>query len=90
MTPNPPDLDERSPDWNDREVFWIVDHGLKLAGMSAFGATESRETLWSIVGFLRQLPGMSAAQYAEWRSAYGSETGREVEGLHADAGAPAP
>lgn len=89
MMPEPPDLDERS-DLTDREIFWVVDNGIKFAGMPAFGATESRATLWSIVGFLRQLPGMSATQYADWRSAYGSVEGRGGEGPHAVAGARKP
>jgi len=72
MMPEPPDLDERS-DLTDREIFWVVDHGIKFAGMPSFGATESRETLWSIVAFVKQLPGMPPEQYARWRDLYGGE-----------------
>lgn len=76
MMPEPPGLDERS-DLTDREIYWVVDHGIKFAGMPSFGATESTETLWSIVAFVKQLPGMTPEEYAGWRNRYG---GAEREG----------
>lgn len=85
MMPKPPDLGEQS-DLTDREIFWIVDHGIKLAGMPAFGATESDETMWGVVAFVKQLPSMSPAQYSEWRSTYGAEEGHEGEASHTAVG----
>jgi mono/diheme cytochrome c family protein len=64
MTPRPPDLSQVAPRWSDRELFWIVKHGIRLAGMPAFGPTHHDDTLWDIVAFVRTLPTLSAREYA--------------------------
>ena len=64
MTPRPPDLSQVAPRWSDRELFWIVKHGLRLAGMPAFGPTHGDDALWEVVGFVRTLPTLSAREYA--------------------------
>jgi mono/diheme cytochrome c family protein len=63
INPEPPDLAEETPEWSDRELFWITKHGIKLAGMPAFGVTHSDEELWGIVAFLRRLESMSPEEY---------------------------
>ena len=64
MTPRPPDLSQVAPRWSDRELFWIVKHGIRLAGMPAFGPTHHDDMLWDIVAFVRTLPTLSAREYA--------------------------
>jgi mono/diheme cytochrome c family protein len=63
INPKPPDLAKESGEWNDRELFWITKHGIKMAGMPAFGVTHSDEELWGIVAFLRRLESMSPEEY---------------------------
>ena len=63
INPKPPDLAKVAGGWTDRELFWITKHGIKLAGMPAFGVTHSDEALWAIVAFLRRLESMSAEEY---------------------------
>lgn len=63
MRPEPPDLGEAAEEFSDGELFWIVKHGIKVAGMPAFGPTHSDSTLWGIVGAMRQMPGMTAEEY---------------------------
>ena len=41
ITQTPPDLAQAVERWSDRELFWIVKHGIKFAGMPAFGPTHS-------------------------------------------------
>jgi mono/diheme cytochrome c family protein len=65
MNPEPPDLSEEAEDWSDAELFWIVKHGIKLAGMPAFGPTHSDEQIWDLVGFVRQLPEMTGSEYQQ-------------------------
>lgn len=63
LYPRPPALaDERI---DPREAFWIIKHGIKLTGMPAWGATHDDDTIWSIVAFVRKLPGMTPAQYKD-------------------------
>src|SRR5690606_15964607 len=52
MNPTPPGLEDAAEEWSPRELFWITKHGIKLAGMPAFGPTHSDEELWAIVEFL--------------------------------------
>ncbi|MEZ4421953.1 MAG: c-type cytochrome [Gemmatimonadota bacterium] len=65
MTPTPPLLavhriDERS----DRELFFVVKHGIKFTGMPAWVARERDDEVWDVVAFLRRLPDLDEAGYA--------------------------
>jgi hypothetical protein len=64
ITPTPPDLAKSVGQWSDRELYWIIKHGIKLAGMPAFGPTHSDEELWALAAFLRRLPETTPEQYA--------------------------
>ena len=64
LSPRPPRLVHAAAEWTDAELFWIVKHGIRLAGMPAFGPTHSDEDLWAIVAFTRSLADMSEEQYA--------------------------
>jgi mono/diheme cytochrome c family protein len=64
MYPSPPDLVAVSAQYNERELFWILRHGIKMTGMPAW-PDHSDDDLWSIVAFLKKLPSMSEADYAK-------------------------
>ncbi len=64
MRPEPPHLVEAAADWTPEEVHWIVENGLKMSGMPAFGAEHTPEELIAISVFVRELPGLSAQDYA--------------------------
>lgn len=40
----------------DGELFWLVQNGLRMTGMPAFGPTHPEEEIWKIVAFVRHLP----------------------------------
>ncbi|MEX2628971.1 MAG: c-type cytochrome [Tistlia sp.] len=63
MRPAPPALSEALPGWDDEELFWIVRHGFKYTGMPAWPAVERQDEVWSLVAFLRRLPGLDAEGY---------------------------
>lgn len=42
--------------YSDRELFWIIKHGIRLSGMPAFGNVESEEHIWNLVHFVKTLP----------------------------------
>ena len=71
LYPKPPKLYKQHDEWTDRELFWILKNGLKMTGMPAYGPTHSDEKLWSIVAFVKKLPGMTEAEY---KSLTGNET----------------
>ena len=54
----PPSPDLGSPavqKWSDAELFWIIQHGIRLSGMPGFGRIHSDEEIWSLVRFVRSL-----------------------------------
>jgi cytochrome c553 len=61
--PPPPDLKERVGQWTDQELFWIVKHGIKYAGMPAWPAQQRDDEVWTLVAFLRHLPGLDEQGY---------------------------
>lgn len=50
-------------EWNDSHLYWIIENGLKMTGMPAFGTTHEPGEMAAIVVFLRRLPGMSPEEY---------------------------
>ncbi len=64
ITPTPPYLTETAGEWKPNQVFWIVQNGIKMAGMPAYGPTHTDEELWELVAFVKQLPEMTPERYA--------------------------
>jgi len=62
-TPHAPDLARNAPLWTDRQLHWILTHGVKYSGMPAWGAPDRPDEVARMVDFLRALPTMSPAAY---------------------------
>jgi cytochrome c553 len=65
MLPPPPDLSDKVGLWKDGELFWIVKHGLKYAGMPGFPSLQRDDEIWAVVAFLRRLPRLDRLGYRE-------------------------
>lgn len=63
LVPIPPELSTVVHEWNPRELFWIVKHGIKSTGMPAWGPSHRDDEIWSAVAFMRALEGMSGEEY---------------------------
>jgi mono/diheme cytochrome c family protein len=63
MQPEPPDLTRAAATLDDAELYWIMQNGIKMTGMPAFGPTHNQEELWAMVAFTRRLPEMSQSEY---------------------------
>lgn len=63
MTPHPPYLPPSIPEWHDRELFYIVKHGIKFTGMPAWPVQQRDDEVWAMVAFLRALPELNAQSY---------------------------
>jgi hypothetical protein len=52
---------------SDGEIFAIIENGVRLTGMPAFGSgtAESARSSWSLVHFLRHLPKLTPEEIAE-------------------------
>ncbi|HEY3203839.1 MAG TPA: cytochrome c [Thermoanaerobaculia bacterium] len=56
---NPPAPDLTLPKVQKRtdgELFWIIQNGVRMTGMPAFGPTHEDEAIWHMVTFVRHLP----------------------------------
>lgn len=75
MRPEPPDLVEAAAEWTPAEIYWIVDNGIKMSGMPAFGPHRDPQELLAITAFVSQLPGLSAEDYAALTGGAGGQGG---------------
>lgn len=64
IRPRPPRLEDAASRWTDRELFWITKHGIRVAGMPAFGPTHDDGEIWSIVAAVRRIEDMTPEEYA--------------------------
>jgi mono/diheme cytochrome c family protein len=63
MRPEPPHLTEAAAEWSAEEIYWIVENGIKMSGMPAFGAQHGSEEIAGLTAFVSQLPGLSPEDY---------------------------
>ncbi len=83
-------------DLSDGSLFYIIEHGVKLTGMPAWGngTPEGERSSWHLVQFIRRLPSLSEAELAEMEelNPRGAEEWRAMEDerrfLSGDAPAP--
>ena len=62
MYPQPPNLTQVKRA-DPAQTFWVIEHGMKMSGMPAWGATHDDARIWAMVAFLQQLPRLSSDQY---------------------------
>src|ERR1019366_5497965 len=68
----PPAPDMRGPDTqnlSDGELFYIIQNGIRLTGMPAWGSGSEHDTQdsWKLVRFIRHLPKLTAEEDAEMK-----------------------
>lgn len=83
-TPRPPDFSESLDDWTPKELFRIVQHGVRYTGMPAWIVPERRDEVWAMVAFLKALRDMEPEEYR--RLAYGAEAPRQPPGANTGIG----
>ncbi|MET0363047.1 MAG: c-type cytochrome [Sphingobium sp.] len=62
-TPPAPDLAKLGDKWTGRQLGWIIEHGVKMTGMPAWGAEGRRDEVARMTAFVQHLPGMTAEDY---------------------------
>jgi len=53
--PPVPQLPHLGTQYSQPELYWIVKHGIRMTGMSAYGPFYSEQQLWSLAAFLHQI-----------------------------------
>jgi mono/diheme cytochrome c family protein len=64
MKPEPPALTAAAADWSPEEVAWIVENGIRMSGMPAFGGRLAPEEIVAVAAFVRELPRLSPGDYS--------------------------
>jgi mono/diheme cytochrome c family protein len=50
-----PQLPQEGTRYSDAEVFWVIKHGIRRTGMSAYGPFYSDQQVWVIAAFIKQI-----------------------------------
>jgi len=74
MQPLPGPLVASADQWRQRELVWIVRHGLRMSGMPAWRERLADDDIWAITAFLLALPALSPPAYAELASQVSGES----------------
>lgn len=70
LYPRAPDMTRSATqELSDGELFWIIENGIKLTGMPAWGTPgpEDDAESWELVHFIRQLPALTEAELTEMK-----------------------
>jgi len=63
LYPKPPDLRASyTQNKSDGELFYVIENGIRLSGMPAFGGKDTADASWKLVDFIRHLPQLSAQE----------------------------
>jgi mono/diheme cytochrome c family protein len=66
LYPRAPDMRRReTQELTDGELFYIIENGIRLTGMPAWGREGSAEGSWHLVHFIRHLPKLTPEEKAE-------------------------
>ena len=85
LNPTPPNLVRHEFEGEEAaEAFWVIQNGIRMTGMPAFGPTHTDEQIWDLVAFLRRMPELSPKQYAQMvaEAAAGGEHAAEPHDHH--------
>ena len=70
LYPRAPDMTgEATQELSDGELFWIIENGVRLTGMPAWGGEEhgGSEESWELVHFVRRLPKLTPDELVEMK-----------------------
>lgn len=63
LNPPPPALTELTARRTPEEAFWVIQNGVRMTAMPAFGPTHTDAELWQLVTFLWRARGLDGAGY---------------------------
>jgi hypothetical protein len=79
-TPPAPNLAETVPTWTDKELFWIIKHGVKFTAMPAWPALSRNDEIQRMTAFVQRLPEMTTDEYRMLAYGRGAICGRRGVG----------
>ena len=79
LNPEAPELSKVAKEWSPGELHWIIEQGIKMTGMPAFGKTHTQEELWGLVAFVRAISGLSPKEYRALAQKLGDDDGKKPD-----------
>ena len=67
MTPPPPFVIDSARNWSKADLYMILQQGVKMSAMPAWGEILPDAALWNVVAFLEAMPTLSPADYRVMR-----------------------
>ena len=65
LNPAPPKFEHLTEAGTAAEKFWIINNGIRMTGMPAFGNSHEADNLWPVVAFLQSAEGITPDRYRE-------------------------
>jgi mono/diheme cytochrome c family protein len=69
MRPTPANLANTGIEWEARDLFWTIKHGLKMTGMPGWAFRLPDDDIWTIVAYVHAMPYESPRAYRDALSA---------------------
>jgi mono/diheme cytochrome c family protein len=60
--PPVPQLPHTISQYSEPEIAWIIKHGVRMTGMSAYGGFYREDQLWALAAFVHRINGLSPAE----------------------------
>jgi hypothetical protein len=74
LHPDPPDLKDVAGNLSPAQLFWVIKNGINMTGMPSFGEAGAKDDeIWSVVAFVKKLPGVSEADFKDWTASSESD-----------------
>jgi mono/diheme cytochrome c family protein len=70
---------------SEAELFWIIRNGIRFSGMPSFESSLSDDQIWATARFVKQMDGMTDAQYEAIFRAIMAKNGGVLPGMPAGA-----
>ena len=68
LNPAPPNLEHLTKAGTAAEMFWVINNGIRMTGMAAFGKTHQADEIWPVVAFLQSAKGISNSEYYKMKT----------------------
>ena len=74
LNPAPPNLEHLAEAGTAAEMFWVINNGIRMTGMAAFGKTHQADEIWPVIAFLQSAKNITPSEYSQMKKkaeAYG-------------------
>ncbi|HKZ51742.1 MAG TPA: cytochrome c [Candidatus Acidoferrales bacterium] len=83
LYPPAPDLrDTTTQNLADGELYYVINNGIRLTGMPAWGGLHSEAETWQLVSFIRRLPHLTPEELSRMEQVAAGSEGTHVHNNH--------